>query len=64
MSKQELIAAIRSYNRTASEDFLVNFNEPALTNYLHHLEYRFADRRRQREWIREAETPAIVSASF
>ena len=37
MTKYELIQSIRDLNSTASEDFLSQFNEDELTEYLEHL---------------------------
>ncbi|MBI9018235.1 MAG: hypothetical protein JEZ07_13345 [Phycisphaerae bacterium] len=37
MNKFELIEAIRQLNFTASVDFLTQFDEKELTEYLHHL---------------------------
>lgn len=61
MSKQQLIEAIQVHNRSATQDFLMGFNEEALNNYLNHLEYRRRPRNGSARWIRPVETPAIVT---
>jgi hypothetical protein len=38
MSKRQLIDDIRRYNNTAQPTFLAQFEEPALKQYLEHLE--------------------------
>jgi hypothetical protein len=63
MSKQQLIEAIREHNRSASDDFLVSFDETALTNYLNHLQFKTSPRGVNSRWIRTGETPAVVSRS-
>ncbi len=60
MSKQQLIEAIRKHNHSATQDFLMGFNEDALNNYLNHLEYRRRPRNSNSRWIRPGETPAVV----
>ncbi|MFC1676962.1 hypothetical protein ACFL3G_07865 [Planctomycetota bacterium] len=37
MSKRELIDYIREINKTAKPEFLADFNEEQLNNYLEHL---------------------------
>ncbi len=37
MSKRQLIDEIRNFNFTAQPDFLAQFDEPALAEYLDHL---------------------------
>lgn len=61
MSKQQLIEAIREHNRSATNDFLICFNESALTNYLNHLRYKVEPRTGEACWVRPAETPAVVT---
>lgn len=38
MNKRQIIDDIRRYNTTAQPQFLAQFDETALTQYLHHLE--------------------------
>lgn len=61
MSKQQLIEAIREHNRSATDDFLVSFDEAALSNYLHHLQFKTGPRGSSTCWVRTGETPAVVS---
>jgi hypothetical protein len=60
MSKQQLIEAIRKQNRSATETFLIDFDESALTNYLNHLTFRHTPRGDGSVWVRTGETPAVV----
>lgn len=53
MTKQAMIAAIRSRNHTAREEFLVLFDERALQRYLDRLERCAGHRGRQSRWVRE-----------
>lgn len=61
MSKQQLIEAIREHNRSASDDFLIGFDEAALSNYLNHLQYKIGPRSGAAAWVRTGETPAVVT---
>lgn len=63
MSRDELIHAIRGHNRTASPEFLGRFNDPALTQYLRHLQTGRLPRGPGSCWVRSPETPAIVTRS-
>lgn len=62
MSKQQLIEAIRQQNRSASEAFLVSFDESALNDYLNHLDFSKGPRNDRAIWIRTGETAAVVAA--
>ncbi|MHB1157946.1 MAG: peptidoglycan binding domain-containing protein [Phycisphaerales bacterium] len=61
MSKQQLIEAIRQFNRSVTQEFLITFNEEALNQYLHHLKYRVEPRNPQNVWVRAGDTAAIVT---
>lgn len=61
MSKQQMIEAIREHNRSAPDTFLGGFNEQALASYLRRLTTVLGCRGRGSVWVREAETPAIVT---
>ncbi|MBI1367731.1 MAG: hypothetical protein GC162_03665 [Planctomycetes bacterium] len=61
MSKRQLIDAIRHYNPTAGEQFLIEFNETALKSYLRHLRFLRRPRGGRNLWVRGAETPAVVT---
>lgn len=60
MSKQELILAIRQQNASATEEFLMHFDERQLTQYLDHLHTVHTPRGATSMWIRERDTPAVV----
>ena len=59
--KQQLIDEIREHNRTASMEFLADFNEPALHHYLIHLKHMSMPRSRRAAWVRPGETSAVVT---
>ncbi len=61
MGKQQIIDAIRIHNKSASEQFLADFNEPDLMKYLHHLRYENRPRGRYSVWVRPGDTAAIVT---
>jgi hypothetical protein len=63
MGKEELIQAIRTHNRSASSQFLVNFDEPALHSYLQHLKYTSQPRGGSHIWVRAGETHSVVTRS-
>ncbi len=63
MNKQEMIEQIRSRNRSASVEFLVHFDEKALTSYLNRLTRVNGHRGRDSVWVRESESRAIVTRS-
>jgi hypothetical protein len=60
MSKEQMIDAIRQRNRTAGAEFLVHFKEDVLASYLKRLDLS-GRRGRQSAWVREGDTPAIVT---
>lgn len=61
MSKQQMIDAIRQHNRSAEAEFLIEFNEVALKNYLERLTTIHGRRGRASVWVRTGETPAVVT---
>ena len=61
MNKQEMIEQIRSRNRSASVEFLVHFDEQALTSYLNRLTRINGRRGRDSVWVREGDSPAVVT---
>jgi hypothetical protein len=61
MSKQQIIEAIRTRNRTARRDFLTEFDEHTLTSYLQRLTRIAGHRGRSSAWIRPADTTAVVT---
>ena len=61
MNKRQLIDDIRQYNPTATEQFLVQFDEAALKQYLEHLEAAKAKHTRKLSWTRPAANLRMVS---
>ena len=61
MSKQEMIEEIRRHNRSAGPEFLDSFKEPALERYLRRLTQVQGCRGRESVWVRDGETPAVVT---
>jgi len=61
MNKQEMIEQIRTRNRSASVDFLVHFDEQALSSYLNRLTRINGRRGKDSVWVRESGRPAIVT---
>ena len=53
---------IITHNPTASVEFLTDFSEPALRNYLDHLLSAQIPRGRLARWVRPGDTPGIVMA--
>lgn len=63
MSKHELIDAIRQQNRSASEQFLRGFDEPALKAYLSRLALGQKRGTRDSAWVRQGAEPANALAT-
>ena len=61
MSKLQIIEAIRHRNRTAGQDFLISFDERALASYLKRLATIKGRRGRDSRWVRQGDTPAVVT---
>jgi len=61
MRKQQLIERIRQHNPTAPMAFLNDFDEDQLMRYLCHLRLTCRPRTGDTLWIRNGETPAIMS---
>ena len=61
MSKRQLIDDIRRYNTTAQLDFLAQFDEAALKQYLEHLEGAFGKRIQIASWVRKQPKLRMVS---
>ena len=61
MSKQEMIELIRTHNRSADLAFLDGFDEPQLHRYLKRLTEVKGHRGRDSVWVRDGETPAVVT---
>lgn len=61
MNKRQLIDDIRQHNPTASEQFLLQFDEAALKQYLDHLEAAKAKHTRKLNWTRPTPNLRMVS---
>ena len=61
MSKRQLIDDIRRYNTTAQVEFLAQFDEAALKQYLEHLEGAFSNRLQIASWVRKQPKLRMVS---
>ena len=61
MSKQQMMEMIRERNRSASNEFLVKFDEEALSTYLRRLTTLQDHRGRSSVWIRKGIAPASIT---
>ena len=61
MSKFQIIEAIQQINRSASLEWLADFEIPALRSYLDHLQLVLEPRGRQSTWQRPGDTAAFIS---
>jgi hypothetical protein len=61
MSKRQLIDEIRRYNTSVQPEFLSQFDEPALQQYLEHLEGAFRKRLHISSWVRKQPKLRMVS---
>jgi hypothetical protein len=61
MSKRQLIDEIRRYNVSVQPDFLSQFDEQALQQYLEHLEGAFRKRLHISSWVRKQPELKMVS---
>ena len=61
LSKSQLIEAIRQINQSARPDWLRLFDVSALKRYFEHLQWQLEPRGRQSIWVREGDTPAILT---
>jgi hypothetical protein len=60
MEKRQLIEQIRQYNQTATHDFLAQFDEGALEQYLQHLEDAKNKIRQISSWSRQRDKMKMV----
>jgi hypothetical protein len=60
MNKKQMIEQIRQRNRSASDEFLLSFDEQALAQYLERLTSVVGHRGKSSVWVRPADGPAIV----
>ncbi|MEL7087329.1 MAG: hypothetical protein AAGL98_02625 [Planctomycetota bacterium] len=63
MSKQQMIEQIQKTNRGAKSEFREMFDEPTLRQYLRRLTTVSGHRGRGSVWVREGNSPAIVTRS-
>ncbi|MHC5023421.1 MAG: hypothetical protein ACYTGG_05855 [Planctomycetota bacterium] len=61
LSKLQLIAQIQNINQSATTDWLDHFDVSALKRYLDHLQKTLEPRGRHSTWIRQGDTPAVVT---
>ena len=61
MNKRQLIDEIRRFNTTAQTEFLAQFDEAALKQYLEHLEGAFRKRIHIASWVRRQPKLRMVS---
>ena len=61
MNKRQLIDDIRRYNETAQPQFLAQFDEEALKQYLEHLEGAARKRVQIASWVRKTPKMRMVS---
>ena len=61
MNKRQLIDDIRRYNTTAQPQFLAQFDEAALKQYLDHLEEARRKHMRLDGWVRKSPKLRLVS---
>ncbi|MCC6680049.1 MAG: hypothetical protein IT445_04010 [Phycisphaeraceae bacterium] len=59
MSKSEMIEKIRQCNRSASDEFLLSFDERTLGDYLSRLNLN-GHRGRNSVWVRQTTEPAVT----
>ena len=60
MSKNEMIEKIRRCNRSASDEFLLSFDERTLGDYLSRLTNLNGRRGRNSVWVRQTTHPAVT----
>jgi len=60
-SKAQLIDSILQLNGSAKQEWLDLFDVSALQRYLDHLQHALEPRGADSFWLRDAETPAIVT---
>ncbi|MGI9013554.1 MAG: hypothetical protein ACR2GY_04810 [Phycisphaerales bacterium] len=61
--RNQLIESIRALNSTARPAWLRRFRTSALKSYLDHLEYAQEPRAASSVWVRQGDTPAVVTNS-
>ena len=61
MNKRQLIDDIRKYNTTAQPEFLAQFDDSALKQYLEHLEDARRKHLRSAAWVKKSPKLRLVS---
>jgi len=61
MNKRQMIEQIRQRNQSASDEFLLGFDEGALEQYLERLTSVVGHRGKDSVWVRSSEAPAVVA---
>lgn len=61
MSKHQMVEAIRQRNRSASSEFLLNFDEQTLQSYLRRLTDVLGHRGPNSVWVRQSTSRAVVT---
>jgi hypothetical protein len=59
MNKRQLIDGIRQLNQTAQPDFLAQFDDDALRQYLEHLQSAQEKRLRVESWVKTIPRPKL-----
>lgn len=63
LSREQLVDRIIALNPSASVDFLAQFEDHALGDYLEHLNRASRPRGREATWVRPSRTPWACSAA-
>jgi hypothetical protein len=61
LTKTQLIEAISQINQSARHEWLSLFDVAALRRYFEHLQWQLEPRGRKSVWVREGDTPAILT---
>lgn len=61
LTKAQLIEAIHQINHSARAEWLSLFEAGALRRYFEHLQWQLEPRGRDSVWVREGDTPAILT---
>ena len=61
LKKSQIIKSILKINHSVAADWLGAFDVSALTAYLDHLQLAIEPRGAHSVWVRQAETPAVVT---
>ncbi len=63
MNKRQLIDAVRQLNQTAQPDFLAQFDEDSLRQYLEHLQSAQDKRLKVAAWVKSVPRPRFRMVS-